>query len=46
MSIKIGDLGMSKEAKSSYFKSFAGTPQYQSPEILKNKAYSFKTDVW
>ena len=23
-----------------------GTPYYISPEILENKAYSFKADVW
>ena len=45
MSIKIGDFGFSKE-ESSNPKSFAGTTYYQSPEILNNKPYSFKTDVW
>lgn len=23
-----------------------GTPYYLSPEIINNKAYNFKTDVW
>jgi serine/threonine protein kinase len=25
---------------------FAGTPCYMSPEILENKSYDFKTDIW
>jgi serine/threonine protein kinase len=23
-----------------------GTPHYQSPEIISNESYTFKTDVW
>ena len=46
LSIKIGDLGCGKEKFASDFKSYVGTLYYQSPEILRNKCYSHKTDVW
>ena len=46
ISLKIGDLGLSKEKSMSDFKSQVGTLHYQSPEIMRNLAYSFETDVW
>jgi len=46
MSIKIGDFGLSKEKFLSDLKSYVGTIYYQSPEIINNEPYSFKTDVW
>ena len=46
-SLKIGDFGLSKEKLTkSYFKSDVGTLYYQSPQIIRNEPYSFKTDVW
>jgi serine/threonine protein kinase len=47
MSIKIGDFGWSRQKKTlSDFNSYGGTFHYQSPEIVSNSPYSFKTDVW
>jgi len=46
LSIKIGDFGCSKEKFQSDLKSYVGTLHYQSPEIIRNECYSFKTDVW
>ena len=46
LSIKIGDFGCSKEKLQSDLKSFVGTLYYQSPQIVRNESYSFKTDVW
>ena len=46
LSIKIGDLGCGIRRIASDFKGNVGTLYYQSPEILRNEAYSFKTDVW
>jgi len=46
ISLKIGDFGLGKEKFKSYLKSFVGTFCYQSPEIIRNECYSFKTDVW
>ena len=45
ISIKIGDLGNSKEVKN-YLKSWVGTPFFQSPELVTNQVYNEKTDVW
>ena len=46
ISLKIGDLGLSKEKSNSNFKSQVGTLHYQSPEIMRNQSYSFETDIW
>ena len=46
ISLKIGDFGLGKEKLQSDLKSFVGTFCYQSPEIIRNECYSFKTDVW
>ncbi len=46
LSIKIGDFGCSKEKLQSDLKSYVGTLYYQSPQIVRNESYSFKTDVW
>lgn len=27
-------------------KTFVGTPYFLSPEIIENKPYSFKSDIW
>lgn len=51
MNIKIGDFGLSIMYDSSRYCGpmgghKAGTPNYISPEILKNNGYSYETDVW
>ena len=44
---KIGDLNTSKVMKDKYLiNSQIGTPTYSSPEIWKNKPYSYKSDLW
>ncbi len=45
-SVKIGDFGLSKEMLDSCLKSGLGSLHYQSPQIINNRAYTFKTDVW
>ena len=46
--IRLGDFGIAKVLDST--KDFAntciGTPYYMSPELFKNQAYSYKSDVW
>jgi len=47
ISIKIGDFGLGKDCSYlSCLKSFAGTFYYQSPQIIRGEAHTFKTDVW
>ena len=44
---KIGDLNVSKVMKDKYLEnSQIGTPTYSSPEVWKNKPYSYKSDLW
>ena len=46
--VKIGDFGIAKSLSSTLekAKTVIGTPYYLSPEIIMNKPYSFKSDVW
>lgn len=46
--VKLIDFGLSKKIENSdkLAKTFAGTPVYMSPEMLKGLPYSFLTDVW
>jgi NIMA (never in mitosis gene a)-related kinase len=46
--VKIGDLGVAKvmEHTMAKAKTVVGTPYYLSPEIIENRPYSFKTDIW
>ena len=48
ISIKIGDLGDSIQISNieNFLRNFVGTPLYQSPEMMANLAYNYKTDVW
>ena len=45
---KLGNFGVAKELKSglNYAKSKVSTPQYLAPEIIENKKYTNKADIW
>jgi NIMA (never in mitosis gene a)-related kinase len=46
--IKLGDFGIARVLNKTYekAKTMVGTPYYLSPEIIENKPYSFKSDIW
>lgn len=46
--VKLGDFGIAKCLEGTWQKAMTciGTPYYLSPEILIDKPYSFKTDIW
>ena len=46
--IKLGDFGVAKCLANTVekAKTIIGTPYYLSPEIVQNKPYSFKSDIW
>lgn len=44
--VKIGDMNVSKVAKAGLVYTQTGTPYYASPEVWKDEAYDFKSDVW
>lgn len=48
--IKIGDLGVCKTVGGSEIGGIndlrVGTPLYLAPELVKNKSYDFKVDIW
>ncbi len=46
ISIKIGDLGQSKQIDDEFLKTFVGTKFYFSPEMVNKQEYTVKTDVW
>ena len=43
---KLGDLNVSKEAKSGLLKTQTGTPYFASPEVWGGKPYGLKSDIW
>merc|ERR1719401_1616714 len=46
--IKLGDFGIARvlDATKDYAKTMVGTPYYLSPEIIEDRPYDFKSDVW
>ncbi len=44
--IKIGDLNVSKVAKTDFVHTQTGTPYYASPQIWKGDPYDYKCDIW
>jgi len=46
--IKLGDFGIARvlEATKDYAKTMVDTPYYLSPEIIQDKPYAYKSDVW
>ena len=46
--VKLGDFGIAKNLQYTWKKAstLIGTPYYLSPEIVMNKPYSFKSDIW
>lgn len=46
--IKLGDFGIARVLTNTRenAKTMVGTPYYLSPEIIENKPYSFKSDMW
>ena len=46
--VKLGDFGIAKGFQKTMdkAKTMVGTPYYLSPEILENKPYDSKSDIW
>ena len=46
--VKLGDFGIARilDSTLAQAKTMVGTPYYISPEIVENKPYSYKTDIW
>ena len=43
---KLGDLNVSKVIKEKLLRTQTGTPYYASPEVWRDKPYSYKSDLW
>ncbi|KAG8954570.1 G2-specific serine/threonine protein kinase [Tulasnella sp. 419] len=45
--VKLGDFGLSKQMTYATFaNTYVGTPYYMSPEMMNEKAYDAKSDIW
>jgi NIMA (never in mitosis gene a)-related kinase len=44
--VKLGDLNVSKIMKKDLSKTQTGTPYYASPEVWKDEAYDWRSDIW
>ncbi|KAJ7091329.1 kinase-like domain-containing protein [Mycena belliarum] len=45
--VKLGDFGLSKQlAQTTFANTYVGTPYYMSPELMQEKAYDSKSDIW
>merc|ERR1719453_515596 len=46
--VKLGDFGIARvlDATKDYAKTMVGTPYYLSPEIIEDRPYNYKSDVW
>ncbi|KAF9071519.1 kinase-like domain-containing protein [Rhodocollybia butyracea] len=45
--VKLGDFGLSKALPQTNFaNTYVGTPYYMSPEVMQEKAYDSKSDIW
>ncbi|KAF8964912.1 kinase-like domain-containing protein [Flammula alnicola] len=45
--VKLGDFGLSKAlAQTSFANTYVNTPYYMSPELMQEKAYDSKSDIW
>jgi NIMA (never in mitosis gene a)-related kinase len=46
--VKLGDFGIARvlSKTSELASTIVGTPYYLSPEIIENKPYNFKSDIW
>jgi NIMA (never in mitosis gene a)-related kinase 1/4/5 len=46
--VKLGDFGVARvlEHTAAKARTVVGSPYYLSPEIIENRPYSFKTDIW
>ncbi|KAJ3871710.1 kinase-like domain-containing protein [Lentinula edodes] len=46
-SVKLGDFGLSKSLlQTNFANTYVGTPYYMSPEVMQEKAYDSKSDIW
>lgn len=44
--IKLADFGFAKEMQADMMKTYCGTPITMAPEILLNRPYNLKCDIW
>ena len=44
--IKLADFGLSKQLKNNYTRSFWGSPEYMSPEMLRGESHDLRLDLY